>query len=232
MSNVRKLSVAFCFSVFCGNMALQFVFVSFAQMVGAASPLVTLVLSKVISTKEYSALAYFSMLPMCGGVMLCVKGELNYSSVGLALLISSSVLRGVKSIMQGALLTSSDPAEKLDALSLLKHMSKYSIGILAAYAIVNGEIRQFLANEEVQQPHVLLMVLLSGVIAFALNLCNFLVTKYTSAVTLQVLGNIKVVLSIALSLVVFGNPLSTMSIMGCCLTLTGVALYQRGTSKR
>jgi len=230
LANVRKLSLAFCLSVFCGNMALQYVYVSFSQMVGAASPLVTLLLSKCITDKQYAPLAYASMVPMCGGVMMCVRGELDWSVMGLLLLVASSMLRGVKSIMQGSLLTSHDETEKLDPLSLLKLMSKWSILLLGVYALVTGELGEIISVPELRQIHVLARVFLSGIIAFALNVCNFLVTKYTSAVTLQVLGNIKVILSIAISLLIFHNPLSTTSAAGCALTLAGVALYQRGTT--
>jgi drug/metabolite transporter (DMT)-like permease len=71
------------------------------------------------------------------------------------------------------------------------------------------------------------LVWLSGFIAFFLNVANFLVTKYTSPVALQVFGNVKVVLSITISLVIFGNRVSVWSVVGCAITLGGVALYNR-----
>jgi drug/metabolite transporter (DMT)-like permease len=232
LRKVRTLSVAFCASVFCGNLALKYVWVSFQQMVTAASPLMTLLLAKLLTDKQFSRLAHLSMLPMCGGVMLCVVGELHVASnrpfswLGLGLIVASTALRGVKSIMQGSLLT--DPSDKLDALTLLRHMSRYSIFMLTAYALLAGEASALWADERVQRPHVGVAVLASGAIAFLLNVCNFLVTQYTSAVTLQVLGNVKVVISIAISLLIFGNALSPWSAVGCAITLGGVWLYERG----
>ena len=41
-------------------------------------------------------------------------------------------------------------------------------------------------------PSMMAMLLLNGCAAYLVNLSNFLVTKYTSALTLQVLGNAKV----------------------------------------
>jgi hypothetical protein len=52
-----------------------------------------------------------------------------------------------------------------------------------------------------------------------LNLSNFLVVKYTSAVTLQVLGNLKIVCALFLSLFIFGNELSTMAAIGAAVTI-------------
>ena len=71
------------------------------------------------------------------------------------------------------------------------------------------------------------MVVLSGLVAFFLNLCNFVVTKKTSAVTLQVLGNVKVVLSIGVSLFIFGNEVTTFAAAGCVITLAGVYAYNQ-----
>ena len=41
----------------------------------------------------------------------------------------------------------------------------------------------------------------------------------------QVLGNVKVVISIGVSLVIFGNSVSLWSAAGCVITLAGVAAY-------
>ena len=70
-----------------------------------------------------------------------------------------------------------------------------------------------------------------AMIAFFLNLCNFVVTKRTSAVTLQVLGNVKVVIAIGISLAIFGNSVSTWSAAGCIITLAGVAAYNKAPPK-
>ena len=42
---------------------------------------------------------------------------------------------------------------------------------------------------------------------------------------LQVLGNVRVVLSIFISLLIFGNRVSEWSAAGCVVTLLGVAMY-------
>lgn len=221
---VRTLSLAFCASVACGNIALQYIYVSFAQMVTAAGPLFTIVLMYTMTGKRYSRAAYASMLPMCGGVMMCVTGELNFNFVGFLAVVAATLLRGVKSIIQGRLLTS--PEDKFDSLTLLFHMSGCSVAPLGAYVALceytalydpllwgDGALSRWG------------VVLLSGFVAFFLNLCNFVVTKKTSAVTLQVLGNVKVVISIAVSLLIFRNSISSWSVAGCIITLAGVAAY-------
>ena len=54
LAKVRRLSLAFCASVACGNIALRYIYVSFAQMVTAAGPLFTMGLMYSMAGKKYS----------------------------------------------------------------------------------------------------------------------------------------------------------------------------------
>ena len=226
---VRTLSLAFCASVACGNIALQYIYVSFAQMVTAAGPLFTIMLMYTMTGKQYSRAAYASMLPMCGGVMMCSAGEINFHWLGFLAVVAATLLRGVKSIIQGRLLT--NPEDKFDSLTLLYHMAGCSVLPLGIYVALFEH--RFLFDPMLmpwRSERALLrwaLVWLSGFVAFFLNLCNFIVTKKTSAVTLQVLGNVKVVLAIGISLLIFRNPVSGWSLSGCAITLAGVAAYNR-----
>jgi len=85
--------------------------------------------------------------------------------------------------------------------------------------------RDALWDESLRDPSLWLCVLLSSGVAFFLNVSNFLVTLHTSPVTLQVLGNVKVVLLIAVSVAIFRNEVSPQSVVGCAACLVGVALY-------
>ena len=119
--------------------------------------------------KRYSRAAYASMVPMCGGVMMCTAGELNFHWLGFLCVVLATLLRGVKSIIQGRLLTS--PEDKFDSLTLLFHMSGCSIAPLGCYVALCES--QFLYDPLVRGDGALRrwgLVLLSGFVAFFLNL--------------------------------------------------------------
>lgn len=224
VAKVRMLALAFCASVALGNIALRFIFVSFSQMVSAASPFFTMLLMRAMVGKKYSLSQYGAIIPMCGGVMMCTVGELNFNIIGFLAVVGSTLLRGIKSIMQGRLLTA--PEDRLDAMMLLYHMSRESILPLGAFSA----LAEYHALYDPQLSgagsfRLWMLIVLSGLVSFFLNIANFLVTKYTSAVMLQVLGNVKVVLSIMVSLFIFGNKVSMSSTIGCAITLAGVAAY-------
>jgi len=71
----------------------------------------------------------------------------------------------------------------------------------------------------------LLVLFLSGVIAFLLNVFTFLVIKSTSPLTYTVSGNFKVVLSITISVAVFQNEITIFNALGCAVAVVGVMWY-------
>jgi multidrug transporter EmrE-like cation transporter len=64
-----------------------------------------------------------------------------------------------------------------------------------------------------------------------LNVTTFIVTRETSAVTLQVLGNAKTIVGIAMSFAWFGNPTTAMQLWGIGVCIVGIVMYERLTKK-
>lgn len=66
---------------------------------------------------------------------------------------------------------------------------------------------------------------LNAFAAFFLNVCNFFFTKLTSALTVTIVGNVKHVATIILSIVIFRNPVSLLNALGILITVAGAAAY-------
>lgn len=145
----------------------------------------------------------------------------NFHAIGFALVLLATVTRALKSIMQGLLLGA--PDERLDPVELLFHMSQRSAAALFVYALLAE--RGAAHDDRLRNGRLWGFVVASSLVAFFLNVAQFLVTRATSAVTLQVLGNVKVVLLIGVSVAIFGNEVSMQGAVGCALCLIGVALY-------
>ena len=67
----------------------------------------------------------------------------------------------------------------------------------------------------------------NATVAYLVNLTNFLVTKHTSALTLQVLGNAKAAVAAVVSVLIFKNPVNVMGITGFAVTIMGVIQLRR-----
>lgn len=95
------LSIVFSASIACGNIALRYLYVSFVKMISATTPLVTVVLYRMMFNRNFDFFVNSSMVPLCFGSMLCTVGEVNFSALGFIAALMSTVLRGLKSILQG-----------------------------------------------------------------------------------------------------------------------------------
>lgn len=152
------------------------------------------------------------------------------------------MLRAVKSLIQGRLLSTS---HQMDSVTLLYYMAPWAAMWLTLIMLFmeGGEpLFLLLAVFDLQglgpdgddgvtgAGQVLFLLMLSGLNACLLNIANFLVTSYTSPVTLQVLGNVKSCLSIAVSVAIFRNSLTLEQAIGVCTCLIGVWMYNQKSS--
>jgi len=226
---IFPLAACFALSVGMGNLSLEYIFPSFNQMLGASSPLITVVMMVLVTNTRYNTWTWASMPIICGGIVLCAAKEVNFNLWGALFCLGATVMRGVKSIIQGKILSS--PGERLDSVALLYYMAPWSAALLLAMSLATEGSEPMLllygaaGANSTGLLKVLLLLVISGLNACLLNISNFLVTFHTNAVTLQVLGNVKTVLSIVVSVCIFRNPLSLSQAVGCVICLGGVWLY-------
>ena len=100
------LSVVFTLAIAFGNIALQHLYISFLKMVFALTPLVTVGLSRLCFQRPVDSYVLMSMVPLCCGSMFCITGEVNFSVFGFVAAVAATILRALKSLLQGIVLLS------------------------------------------------------------------------------------------------------------------------------
>ncbi|XP_051907629.1 solute carrier family 35 member E4 [Hippocampus zosterae] len=215
------LSLTFCASIAFGNMGLNYVQLSFAQMIYTTTPIFTLAISTLILGKQHHILKYTAMMPICLGASFSIMGEVQYDQTGCLFVIAATMFRGVKSIQQSILLQE----EKINSVFLLYLMSIPSFLILAVAALAL-ENWALLESPLHYDRRLWVFILLSCLGSVLYNLASSCVITLTSAVTLHILGNLSVVGNLLLSQLLFGNELSSLSCAGIALTLSGMLIYQ------
>lgn len=71
----------------------------------------------------------------------------------------------------------------------------------------------------------MLIILAGGSLAFFMIVSEFFLIKRTSVLTLSVCGIFKEVATIFISSLIFGDILTVINIVGLCITLFGIGLY-------
>ncbi|KAJ9181071.1 hypothetical protein P3X46_009240 [Hevea brasiliensis] len=226
---IATLSVVFCASVVGGNISLRYLPVSFNQAVGATAPFFTAVFAYLMTLKREAWFTYAALVPVVAGAVIASGGEPGFHLYGFIVCISATAARAFKSVLQGILLSSE--GEKLNSMNLLLHMSPIAaLVLLPAALVMEPNVLEVILSLGRQHKYMWLLLILNSTMAYSTNLSNFLVTKHTSALTLQVLGNAKGAVAVVSSIFIFRNPVTLAGIAGYTMSVAGVAAY--GEAKR
>ncbi|XP_076882389.1 putative sugar phosphate/phosphate translocator At3g11320 [Bidens hawaiensis] len=221
---ISALSLIFCVSVVSGNVSLRYLPVSFNQAVGATTPFFTAVFAYAMTFKMESWLTYVTLVPVVAGVVIASGGEPSFHLFGFIMCVGATAARALKTVVQGILLSSE--GEKLNSMNLLLYMAPFAvILLLPATTYMEQNVVGITIALARQDFGIVWLLILNSSLAYFVNLTNFLVTKHTSALTLQVLGNAKGAVAVVVSILIFKNPVSVMGMAGYTFTVIGVILY-------
>ncbi|CAN4107043.1 unnamed protein product [Withania somnifera] len=229
MQTIRSRS-CFCTSVVSGNISLRYLPVSFNQAIGATTPFFTAVFAYLMTLKREAWLTYVTLIPVVTGVIIASGGEPSFHLFGFIICVGATAARALKSVLQGILLSSE--GEKLNSMNLLLYMAPIAVVFLLPATLIMEEnvvgITLALARDD---SRIIWLLLFNSALAYFVNLTNFLVTKHTSALTLQVLGNAKGAVAVVISILIFRNPVSVTGMLGYALTVFGVILYSEAKKR-
>ncbi|KAL4435609.1 hypothetical protein ABPG77_002572 [Micractinium sp. CCAP 211/92] len=225
LAKIVLLAVIFLLTIVLGNISLRYIPVSFNQAIGSTTPAFTALLAFLLFRETETARTYLSLIPVVVGIIIASNAEPLFDLLGFAACLTATSTRALKSVIQGRLL--SDASERMDSMSLLGYMAPAAAAFLVPMTLFFEPNSLAQARELGKAGAFWVLLLLNSAMAWAANLTNFLVTKHTSALTLQVLGNAKGVVAVALSLLYFRNPATFSSVFGYAVTVAGVVLYSQ-----
>ena len=223
-AKIATLAVVFALSVVLGNISLRFIPVSFNQAIGATTPVFTAIFSALILSQRETMETYAMLVPVVFGIVVASGSEPMFVLSGFIACMSATAARAFKSVLQSLLLSSD--SEKMNSMNLLLYMAPIAASVLLPPAVIM-EPNAFASAGELaeEHPNFILMLGVNLVFSFLVNLTNFLVTKSTSALTLQVLGNMKGAVAVVVSVILFRNPVTVNGMIGYCITVMGVVGY-------
>jgi len=186
-------------------------------------PAFTVLLQTVLLKQYSSQMTYLSLVPVVGGVALASFTEVNFEFIGFMAALIASLTTSIQSIVSSMLLTG---ALKLDSINLLYYMAPVSFALICPIAFVSElELLSQYDFETHGTSKVAFNLLISGVVAYLLNICVFFAIKSTSPLTFTVFGNLKVVAVIGISVLIFKNEITWWNGLGCFIAIIGIIWY-------
>lgn len=222
-SKLLVIAAVFCSNICLGNISLRFVAVSFMQTVKSLTPVATALLQYVVFRSRLNPPALMALIPITGGVALASCTELEFHLGGFIAALTACFLTGLKFVLSSQMLAG---RYKLDSINLLYYMAPPSVALLTPICLLLE--RDSVMNwvyDPVRTRTDFLLLLFSGVVSYILNVTLFIVLKATSSVTVTVAGNVKTVLVIGVSILMFKNPVTAINMFGCLIAISGCCWY-------
>jgi hypothetical protein len=185
------------------NLSLELVTIPFHQVVRAATPIFTLLLSMFLFGARSSRQKITSLVPVIAGVGFATYGDYYFTTSGFILTLLGTLLAAIKtiytSIIQSSPSSSSQPPPafrclvpprlQLHPLDLLTRMAPLAFIQCVILSHMSGEleqIRRWSARE--LTPWTAVALGLNGAIAFGLNIVSFTANKKAGPLSMTVAG--------------------------------------------
>mmetsp|Transcript_3570 Transcript_3570/g.9725 ORF Transcript_3570/g.9725 Transcript_3570/m.9725 type:complete len:330 (+) Transcript_3570:40-1029(+) len=230
------LSLVFCSNIVISNVSLRLITISLSQVIRSTIPGFTMAVSAVMLRRTYSLKQVTIVFFVCIGVAMATFGEIEFSLIGTVFAFLGCLLSSLKAVLANMLLGGNsryfiDPetneSAKFHPFDLLNWMSLFAFWEMSIIASTTGEHQELVEWEGglVFSLKFLGLLAANGSVAFLLNIANFNFIRTTSALTMSVCGNVKCVLTILISVVLFQNPISTLNALGTVITIVTAAIY-------
>jgi len=217
---IIPIAVLFSVSLILSNKAYIYLSVSYIQMLKAFTPCCVLAFSYIAGLEASSHIEVYIVLVICLGVAMTSVGETFFSMTGFiyqtcGIMAESSRLVCLNILMKDL---------KLDPLSNLYYIAPCCATLIGVSCFI-FEYDSLPFDRMMSQDFVVIM-LLNGAVAFALNVAVVLLIGKTSALVLTLAGVIKDILLVILSMTIFGSPVTGLQYIGYGIALVGLNLHK------
>ncbi|XP_003461591.1 solute carrier family 35 member E2B [Cavia porcellus] len=219
-------------TVVLGLVSLKNVAVSFAETVKSSAPIFTVIMSRMILGEYTGLLVNLSLLPVMGGLALCTATEISFNILGFSAALSTNIMDCLQNVFSKKLL--SGDKYRFSAPELQFYTSAAAVAMLIPawiffmdMPVIGRSERSFRYSQDV-----VLLLLMDGALFHLQSVTAYALMGKISPVTFSVASTVKHALSIWLSIIVFGNKITSLSAIGTILVTVGVLFYNKARQRQ
>jgi solute carrier family 35 protein E3 len=221
---VAKLAAGAAGFVMLTNLSLQYNSVGFYQVMKVMTTPTIVVIEALFYQKQLENRLKLALTPVCLGVVLTTATDFRLNLHGTLIASAGVIVTSLYQIWSGTM----QKTLQLDALQLQYYTSPMSALFLLPFVPLMDNWRPGSPDSIFAYaftPYRLGVILMTGVLAFLVNISIFMVIGRTSPVTYNVLGHAKTAVIISSDFLFFGRPRDLRNFAGVLLTMIGVVWY-------
>ncbi|KAK8796238.1 hypothetical protein WA171_004199 [Blastocystis sp. BT1] len=221
------VSLIFIINIILSNSSIKYNSLALDQMFRCSMPVFTCVLEYLIQGTVRPFGVYLSLIPVIIGTMLVCAGDVDGTVWGVVLLFISCTISSLKGIVTKYLLSGKEPLSTFQLLNINSMFSFFEIIFLSLF-----KDNQFWVSWLPSAPmYSILLLVFHGMLAFLLNIANFNAVKEGGPLMMNVVGNVKQVTIIILSVFLFKNKMKPIGILGSIICISGSMWYTYENSR-
>lgn len=245
-------SLLFSMNIAIGNVSLQYVSINFNQVMRSLVPIIALFCTYLMhyclyqrqsqhsdeKPKNYAPIISFQRqmavyLVVFGVIVSTIGDRMSFTIVGLIYTLLCVVLAALKVVVSSELLTTTRyPQFKMHPLRLLHRMAPLAFVQCLGMSIITGEfqiIRQrwYIDLDPFTTGNIvpIVVLIISGILAFSLNICALQAYKVTSPITCCITAAVKQVLMVWIGTAMFHTTITPLNGCGIVIVLFSSTYY-------
>ncbi|XP_050414434.1 solute carrier family 35 member E3 isoform X2 [Patella vulgata] len=219
--DMLPLALSFCGFVVFTNLSLGFNTVGTYQLIKAMTTPCIIMIQTNFYAKRFSYKILGTLIPITVGVIFNSYNDVKFNTLGI---IYASIGVLVTSIYQVWVGTKQNELQ-VNSMQLLYCQAPLSALLLMIVIPFFEPVFRFHGILYNWSLSTLCVVLLSGIVAFSVNLTIFWLIGSTSPVTYNMVGHMKFCLTLLAGYFLFHDPLNLLQGVGVIITFSGVLLY-------
>eukprot|EP00600_Ochromonadales_sp_CCMP1393_P010911 CAMPEP_0175015452 /NCGR_PEP_ID=MMETSP0005-20121125/11182_1 /TAXON_ID=420556 /ORGANISM="Ochromonas sp., Strain CCMP1393" /LENGTH=328 /DNA_ID=CAMNT_0016272421 /DNA_START=69 /DNA_END=1055 /DNA_ORIENTATION=- len=219
--NVLPLSLIFVGMITFNNLCLQYVQVSFYNVARCLSLVFNVIFTYFILGRSTSLVTCSTLLIVIIGFICGIQGEIDFSPIGTAAGVMSSVFVSLNSIFTSKML----PVVGNDKSKLLFY-NNFNASLLFLPLIALFESHILADNmDKLVSSFFWACMSVTGAMGFAIGLVTVMQVKATSPLTHNISGTAKAAVQSLMAFYIWGNAATFQGICGILLVIFGSGLY-------
>eukprot|EP00915_Cephaloidophora_sp_WS-2016_P002705 GHVH01003659.1.p1 GENE.GHVH01003659.1~~GHVH01003659.1.p1 ORF type:complete len:379 (+),score=37.21 GHVH01003659.1:120-1256(+) len=224
MKYVRLImfSVLFTGNIWLSNWSVMVASLPLNQILRASVPLITVFINFAVYHEPLRKEFLPPIAVVVMGCMFTISGDLTTTTFGLMLVLISCAVSSLKGIIS----QKSQVNEGFGAPDILRYMCPPALIQLAIGSILSGEVNDLGQNpDKLYSLRVWTILAGAGVLAFATNMLSFRAVVVSDPLTMNVLANLKQVITSFIAIPLFGNEATLSLFVGVAVACGGSYWY-------